>query len=184
VLLNTRAAAQIAYSFLKRQTMKMTAILSLFLALGMTPLWAESPRRIDLTGTTGRTLVLDESWPRQWIGDGSVRVYLTKRLALEPEGLYMRGPDTGRDFSLMSSVVYDLRDPESRTQPFLIVGAGILWHRETFSRGDVTSSGWTASGGFGVRQFLSDRVFVQGDARLGWGTFFRASFSVGYSFGR
>ena len=164
--------------------MKTYAIL-FFLCFACAPcLLADPLQRVDVMATTGFTTFPDNDWIEHWIAGGAARFYLTKRLAVEVETLYMRGPDSDRDFTFVPSVVYDLRGPENRTQPYLIGGAGVLWHRETFASGDFTGSSLSASGGIGVRHYLNDRLFMQGDARLGWETFFRTSFSIGYSFGK
>ncbi|HYJ84947.1 MAG TPA: outer membrane beta-barrel protein [Pyrinomonadaceae bacterium] len=123
---------------------------------------------------------------------GSARFYVTRRLSVEPEFLYMRNSDTDQDYLFQPNVAFDLSDPTGRFVPYVIGGAGVIHHQARFPGFDFSSgvprvfdasfTTWTASAGAGVKIFVTDRLFVSPEARLGREPNLRATISVGYVF--
>jgi hypothetical protein len=120
------------------------------------------------------------------IGIGS-RWYLGPRLSIGPEVVYMKGPDDDRDLFLTGNVTWDLLGSSGRAPrviPFVVGGAGLMWHRDRFGSRTFTSNEGAFTAGGGARVRLNDRVFVAGDARIGWELHYRVAGTVGISFGR
>ena len=123
---------------------------------------------------------------------GAVRVYVTKRISIEPEFLYMRNGADDEDFIVQPNVAFDLTDPTKRFVAYAIGGAGVLHHKGRFFGNDFTTGAplvfdksvttWTASAGGGVKIFLTNRLFVSPEFRLGSEPTVRATVNVGYVF--
>jgi hypothetical protein len=109
---------------------------------------------------------------------GAVRVYVTKRISIEPEFLYMRNGANDQDFIVQPNVAFDITDPTKRFVAYAIGGAGVL-HHKGLNRSVNT---WTASAGGGVKIFLTNRLFVSPEFRLGSEPTVRATVNVGYVF--
>ena len=109
---------------------------------------------------------------------GAVRVYVTKRLSIEPEFLYMRNGADDQDYIVQPNVAFDITDPTKRFVAYAIGGAGVL-HHQGRSRSVTT---WTAGAGGGVKIFLTNRLFVSPELRLGSEPTVRATVNVGYVF--
>jgi hypothetical protein len=86
------------------------------------------------------------------------------------------------DFQLIPNVVFEFTKRESRFQPYAIGGVGLQRHRELTGTGYYWSSGWTASNGIGTNLFLSDRLYLAPEFRLGLEPIVRITASVGYLF--
>jgi hypothetical protein len=123
---------------------------------------------------------------------GAVRAYVTKRLSIEPEYLYLRRSKDDQDNLVQMNVAYDFTDPTKRFVPYGIAGAGVLHNRgrvfgSDFVTGtpfvrEISFTTWTASAGGGVKIFLTKRLFVSPELRLGREPTVRASINVGYVF--
>ena len=123
-----------------------------------------------------------------------MRFYFTHRLSVEPEVLYMYHSRNDKDFVVQPNLAFDLTNPTGRFVPYLIGGAGLLHHRGQFTTVDFTSpvprtitvttskNTWTASGGAGIKMFITDRLFVAPEARIGREPVLRGTVSVGYVF--
>ena len=100
---------------------------------------------------------------------GAARWYVSPRIAVGPELLYIRG-DNHSHLALTGNLTWDLLPEASRpaATPFLVVGAGMFQTRETFSSGDFTSTEGAFTAGGGVRARAGNRVSVGVDARVGW----------------
>ena len=138
------------------------------------------------------TAVFNDDIEHKVVG-GAVRIYLTERLSIEPEYLYMRHSDIDQDHVVQPNIAIDITDPRKRFVAYAIAGAGLLHHRgrffgRDFETGaprvfDVSINGWTASAGGGVKIFVTDRFFVSPEVRVGREPTFRATVNVGYVFG-
>ena len=128
---------------------------------------------------SGWTGFIDESWIHHAAVGGSLRYYLTRRLSLEPEFLYLIGPGSDRDITLIPHVSLDFR-PGKPLRPYVIGGAGL--HRFTDRPISFTVHTWVVNGGFGVRIPLGSRLFVAPEARIGFETALRFSGSLGFTF--
>lgn len=152
-----------------------------------------SPPKAEVKGTIGGSTFGDGEVPHGVFG-GSVRVYLNRRVSVEPEFLYMYHSVNDQDFILQPNLAVDLTSSKGRVVPYLIAGAGVIHHRGRFTTFDfngpspvlrtVNTSGtsWTASAGGGVKLFITDRLFVAPEARIGFEPVLRGTISVGYVF--
>ena len=107
---------------------------------------AQAENRAEARTTFGMASFLDESPIRHFEVGGSVRVYLTRRLSVGPEFLYMRAGSRDQDYLLMASAALDLRKPNARVAPYLTGGVGILWNRQIVGTGPYVASttAWAA----------------------------------------
>jgi hypothetical protein len=141
----------------------------------------------------GSTGFIDEELFEQdhTITGGSLRIGVSPRLTLGPEISYMVGPGSDRDLFVLGSLWVDLarpRRPVPAVTPYLVVGAGVMRHSESFAgRGayeDFSCWGFAFSGGGGVRVRIGDRWYVAPEVRMGWEPHVRFTVSAGYRFGR
>jgi len=126
------------------------------------------------------------------LAGGSVRIYVRKRLSIEPEFLYLRNSPIDQDYIIQPNVAYDLTDPTKKFVPYLVGGAGVIHHRGRFFGADFTTgqprvfdtsfTGWTAGVGAGVKIFLTRRLFIAPEARVGREPSVRGTVSIGYVF--
>lgn len=152
-----------------------------------------TPPKAEVKGTVGGSTFGDGEVPHGVFG-GSVRFYVTRRLSVEPEFLYMYHSRNDKDFIFQPNLAFDITDPTGRFVPYVIGGAGVLHHRARFVGTDlstfpprpfdvrISSTTWTASVGAGVKIFVTDRVFIAPEARVGREPTLRGTFSVGYVF--
>ena len=136
--------------------------------------------------------IFDEDLEHKLVG-GAVRVYVTKRFSIEPEYLYLRRSENDQDNLVQMNVAYDFTDPRKRIVVYCIAGAGVLHNRGRVFRSyfvtgapsvrEIVFTTWTASAGGGVKIFLTKRLFVSPELRLGREPTFRATINVGYVFG-
>ena len=117
----------------------------------------------------------------------TARWYLSPRISVGPEVDYVHGQNHSH-FILTGNVTFDLVSPKTsgarQVIPFVVVGGGLFQTRESFMTGTFTSSEGAFMAGGGVRAFVSNRVSVGVDARLGWELHLRISGIVGVQFGR
>jgi len=115
------------------------------------------------------------------------RFYLTPRVAIGPELLYISG-DNHSHLVLTGNLTFDLRAPRSRqaaaVTPFLVIGGGMFQTRESFFNEDFTHTEGAFTAGGGVRVAVGDRATVGVDARLGWEGHLRLNGVVGVKLGR
>jgi hypothetical protein len=124
------------------------------------------------------------------LAGGSVRIYITRHLSVEPEFLYLRNSPDDQDYIIQPNVAYDLAGPTKRFVPYVIGGVGVIHHRGRFFGVDFTTrqprvfdasgTGWTASGGGGVKIFLTKRLFIAPEGRVGRQPSVRGTISIGY----
>lgn len=127
------------------------------------------------------------------LAGASLRIYVTRRVSVEPEFLYMRNSPEDQDYLAQVGAAYDLTDPTKRIVPYVIAGIGVLHHRGRFFGVDVFGTGQprvfdtsftapAASAGAGVKIFLTKRLFIAPEARVGRQPSVRATISIGYVF--
>lgn len=116
---------------------------------------------------------------------GTARWYVTPRLSLGPEALYISGQNHSH-FVLTGNAVFDLLSPMNGrprpVTPFVVVGAGMFQTRETFLNGPFTSTEGAFTAGGGVRARGGDHLTVGIDARIGWELHLRVNGFVGVQF--
>lgn len=136
----------------------------------------------------GSAAFVDESPIAHWAFGGALRYYLTPRLAIGPEFLYLRGPGNDRDLAATANVTLDFRRGTSGRAggwtPYVVGGVGWTQYRNRFGDFRVRSNEWAFTAGGGARAWISDRVYVGGDVRLGWELNARVAGQIGVSLGR
>ena len=160
----------------------------------VTPLFAQqsqlTPPKVEAKAMFGG-VIFNEDLEHTAVG-GAVRVYVTKRLSIEPEFLYMRDGANDQDYLVQPNVAFDFTDPTKRFVAYGIAGAGVLHHKGRFFGNDFVTGAprvfdtsvttWTASAGGGVKIFLTKRLFVSPEFRLGSEPTVHATINVGYVF--
>ena len=118
----------------------------------------------------------------------AARVYLTPRLAIGPEAVYMWGPRSDRDLYLTGNLTFDVLPPRDgrprAVTPFLVAGGGFFQHGDRFGGRTFTSYEGAFTAGGGVRGWITDRVYTFGDLRIGWELHMRVNAGVGIRLGR
>jgi len=189
-------------SFSERMDQRLLTARKCVLALGIclvacvTPLYAQQDEQLTPPKVEAKVIwggaTFGEDDDHKLIG-GAVRVYVTKRLSIEPEYLYLRDSVNDQDQLIQPNVAYDFTDPTKRVVAYGIAGVGVLKHKGRFvDRNFVTGvttvfdtsfTTWTASVGAGAKIFLTKRFFVSPELRLGRQPTLRATINVGYVFG-
>lgn len=152
-----------------------------FVLITSTAALAQGTPPPEIRAIAGLTTFLDEDADHHVVLGGAGRYYLTSRLSLEPEILYMIGSGSDRDVSIVPHVAWDF-NPGQRVRPYVIGGVGLLHHRQRFGPFKFTDNEWTVDGGIGVKFFLNTRVFVAPEIRLGFEPLLRVAGSIGFTF--
>jgi hypothetical protein len=113
---------------------------------------------------------------------GSARFYLSPRIALGPEVVYIAGQNHSH-LMVTGNLTWDVLAPTGgrprRVTPFLVAGGGLFQTRQSFPRGTFTSGEGAFTAGGGVRTAVGDRTTVGVDARIGWEPHLRVNGFVG-----
>jgi hypothetical protein len=167
-------------------------VLTLTLTLLAAPLAAQSMapsgRATALDFSAGYAGFVDDATIDHAMIGAAARVYMTRRLSIGPEVVFMRGPGSDRDLFLTGNLTYDMvgerggRPP--RVVPYWVVGGGLGLHQARVGRQGFRYTEGALTGGGGVRVWVNDRVSVAGDLRLGWELHTRVAASVGIALGR
>lgn len=116
---------------------------------------------------------------------GMARWYVTPRLSIGPELLYISGQNHSH-FVLTGNAVFDVLSPiNGRTRPvtpFVVVGAGMFQTRETFQNNSFTSTEGAFTAGGGARARAGDHLTFGIDTRIGWEPHVRVNGFVGVQF--
>ena len=131
--------------------------------------------------TAGWVGFIDEDWIDHKIVGAAARFYLTTRIGVEPEVLYMIGPGSDRDATLIPNLSFDFMSRE-KVRPYIIGGVGLLHHSEKIGLIRFSDNEWVGNGGVGVKLFLTPRLFVAPEFRLGFETIFRGAGTIGFTF--
>src|SRR4029078_7921079 len=75
----------------------------------------------EVKATAGWVGFIDEDWINHKIVGAAARFYLTTRIGLEPEVLYMIGPGSDRDVTLIPNLSFDFMTRE-KVRPYIIGG--------------------------------------------------------------
>ena len=126
---------------------------------------------------------VDDATIDHGIVGAAARLYLTPRVAVGPEFVYMRGPNSDRDLFLTGNLTFDVLPPRNgkprAVTPFLVAGGGFFQHRDRFGPFDFTSYEGAFTAGGGVRGWVTDRVSVLADVRFGWELHARVNAGIG-----
>jgi hypothetical protein len=139
------------------------------------------PRSWEVKAVVGVAGYLDEDTDYAFVIGGAVRTYVSPRVAIEPEFLYVRQTARLEDFIFRANVVRDFAGND-KARPYLISGIGLRHRRSKHPgarRPRSTHNGFTGGGGVGVRLQLSDRLFMSPEFRIGWQPLFRATVALG-----
>jgi outer membrane protein with beta-barrel domain len=158
--------------------MRRVVFTILFLAVAAE---AQDKPKPELRVTAGWVGFIDEDMIDHGAIGGSLRYYLTQRIAVGPELLYLIGPRNDRDITIIPNISFDFR-PGQPVRPYVIGGVGFHQYRDQFNFSDIRDSQWTVNGGVGVRIPITPNVFVAPEFRLGFETLIRAAASVGFTF--
>ena len=143
---------------------------------------ALAQRQIDVKGSIGLASFVDESPDHHLLTGGSARIYLTRRLSIEPEFLYLYRDNKHHDMILMPNVVWDFGG--SRFVPYVTGGVGLLRTTDSgFLQSYSHNEGVITAGG-GVKIYLNDRWFIAPEARVGFEAHVRISAGIGYTWRR
>jgi hypothetical protein len=109
----------------------------------------------------------------------AVRFHVSPRVSIGPELQFMMGPDSDRDLLLTGNVTFDMLSPGRRATPFFVVGGGLFNHRNNFGGRDFSSTEAAFTAGGGVRAWVSKRVYVASELRVGWELHYRVTGTLG-----
>ena len=119
---------------------------------------------------------------------GNVRLYVTPRVGIGAEVSAISGQNH-KHVMLTGNLTFDVLGPSSRrprrVTPFLVAGGGLF---TTTSQRFVTETATFTEGAFtaggGVRAWVSDRVTIGAEARVGWEAHLRINALVGVRLGK
>jgi hypothetical protein len=159
-------------------------VLTLVLTAGSAVAQSADPRPAPaIEFIAGYAGFVDDATIDHSIVGGAGRVYLTPRLAVGPELVYMRGPDDDRDLFLTGNVTFDLLPPRQgrprRLTPFIVGGGGFFKHSDRVGSFSFSSYEGAFTAGGGVRGWITDRVYVLADFRIGWELHARINGGIG-----
>jgi hypothetical protein len=127
-----------------------------------------------------------------FVAGTAIRIHLSRHWSFEPEFNYMRRSLNDQDYVVQPNVVYEFNSLGNRVVPYLIGGVGVIRHKSVFNGSDFVTGApvtfdtsyttWSASGGAGLKVFLSKHLFLAPEARIGRQPTARANVSIGYMF--
>ena len=152
----------------------IAGIATLLLALSTAPLAAQ-PRPAEVHARLGTAIFFEAD---QHVAAGvSYRQYLgANGWALEPEYSFMT-EGSHQDHMLILNVVKDFRPPSRTVVPYMVMGAGINFHRTPrWSGRGLGGLGW----GVGLKRRIGRRLFVAPELRIGLEPNVRFSIRLGF----
>jgi len=169
---------------------RLSSLIALVLVLTAGSAFAQSDARPApaLEFLAGYAGFVDDATIDHAIVGTAARVYLTPRVGIGPELVYMRGPDSDRDLFLTGNLTFDVIPPRGgrprRVIPFLVAGGGFFQHSDRAGRFSFTSYEGALTAGGGVRAWITGRVYALADLRFGWELHARMNAGIGLSLGR
>jgi len=125
---------------------------------------------------------VDESWIKRAAIGAAARVFVTPRVAVGPEFLYLHGSGGEHDWTLTGNASFDLRrTPSARVMPYLIAGGGLLSQTTNVGTGKYTARDHTFSGGAGARIALGPRFYIAPEFRMGFEPEIRIAGVIGFA---
>jgi hypothetical protein len=135
--------------------------------------------------TAGYAGFADEGVIHHAVVGAAARAYVSPRVAVGPELVYMVGPNEDRDLILTGNLTFDLRRSRPGiVVPYLLAGGGLFQHSDRFGTQTFRSREGAFTAGAGARAWVSDRAYVAGEYRLGWEVHYRITGHVGVAIGR
>lgn len=136
-----------------------------------------------LEATGGWAGFLDDDVIRHGVTGAAARAYVSPRISVGPEVQYFVGPNSDRDLIVTGNLMIDVLAPTAarprRTTPYVVAGGGLFRHSDRFHGETFSSSEGAFTAGMGVRTWATDRLFVAGDARIGWEAHVRLAVTIG-----
>ena len=149
---------------------------------------AQPPAAPVLEMTAGHAGFVDDAMISHLVVGGQARWPVTPRLSIGPEITYMKGPRSDRDLFVTGNVTWDLVTQGARRAglvvPYVLGGAGFFRHFDRFGPADFASNEGTFTAGGGARFWVTPRVYVGAEARVGWELHTRLAGTVGVQLGR
>jgi len=173
----------------------VTAVRQLWVVVGLLaagclvlagPAFAQPAAPLVVEATVGYAGFVDDALIAHGLVGGTVRWSLTPRLSVGPEITYMVGPGSDRDLFVTGNLTWDLFRGAARpglVVPYVVGGAGFFRHSNRFGPDTFASNEGTFTGGGGARIWVTRRVYVGAEARLGWELHSRLAGTVGVRFG-
>ena len=147
---------------------------------------AQDRPRPALEFSSGWAGFVDDATIHHAVFGGTARFYLTPRISVGPEFVYLVGPGNDRDLILTGNLTFDLIKPidnrPRRITPYVLAGGGYFQHRNRFVNRTFTASEGAFTGGGGVRIFLTRDLYIAPEARLGWELHQRLTVTIGFLF--
>lgn len=141
---------------------------------------------VELTG--GYAAFVDDAAIGHGLVGGHGRWQVTPRLGIGPEVTYMKGPGADRDLFVTGNLTWDFvptRTPRpGLIVPYVLGGAGFFRHFDRIGPLSFASNEGTFTAGGGARVWVTERVYVGGEARFGWELHTRVGGTVGVQLGR
>jgi hypothetical protein len=178
---------------------KYVLAVGILLVACVTPLCAQQSQQLRPPIVEGKVIfgsaTFGDDIDHKVIG-GALRAYVTKRLSIEPEYLYLRNSEDDQDHHFQPNVAFDfITDSTGRLIVYGIGGVGVLHHKGSrisfndFFTGEprvvnTAFTTWTATAGVGAKIFVTKRLFVSPELRIGREPTVRATINVGYVFAR
>lgn len=146
---------------------------------------------IDVRALGGHAYGLEDTPPHAWLAGAGVSVPVSSRLRVSFE--LMHAQMYGRDYyerrAILLTPVFEYEFlPKRRVRPYMAGGFGFTLYRSLFPTGPDAQFEWETGGSFnlgggaGLRLFLTKRLFVSPEVRVGLIPFLRSTLSVGYRF--
>jgi hypothetical protein len=116
---------------------------------------------------------------------GTVRFYLTPRVSVGPEVVYIKG--SGHSHLMVTgNVTYDVLGPvrgrPRLVTPYLVAGGGVFQTRDEFRGETFKSNEGAFTAGGGLRAVAEDHIIVGVEARVGWELHLRVNGFIGAQF--
>jgi hypothetical protein len=172
------------------KTSWITLAVLLMATLGAYPAQAQEGRRPAPVAefTAGTFLFPDDAIVHEAFIGGSVRFHLLPRLSIGPEVAYVQGSNHSH-LVATGNVTFDFIGPVAgrapAVTPYVVAGGGLFSSRQpTFSIGPTTHNEGAFTAGGGVRARVGERMYVGGEARLGWEAHLRVNAVVGVRLGK
>lgn len=163
------------------------AAAAVWLLAGEVTARAQTPDRPAATAevSAGYAGFADDSVIHHAVAGATVRAYVSPRVAVGPEVVYMVGPNDDRDLFLTGNLTFDLRRSRPGiVVPYLLAGGGLFQHSDRFGTQTFRSREGAFTAGGGARGWVSDRAYVAAEYRVGWELHFRITGHVGFALGR